>query len=344
MDKLEPTKDRRCGTTAGHRAHRDRNEVPCRICKDATNARHRQVYDPDKNRLWVSNYDARHKARPEVVEAKRLKVEAKQAAKVEKSRIHEEAKAQRAAQRLERIANSEAEATRQRVAKNKILKEERAKAKTIADAAKEEIKKATALKIAERKKNLERARLERQRPLLIKNFIKLMNKRVVELKRQEREAKQLLLINQHGTSPGDYDRCRKRNGVACALCKAAAAKYAREKFHSDPKYKEAEKRWKEANPHKVYKGHKDRALKNGGKHKYYTRQHIFDRDGYDCYLCNTPIDLTAPHTQGQPGWETYPHIEHVIPLSKGGDDVLENVKIAHAKCNIDKGTKFLSTV
>lgn len=159
--------------------------------------------------------------------------------------------------------------------------------------------------------------------------------------RKRRETNRIKLAHQHGTGPGDYDRCRKNNnGVACAPCKAGAAKYSREKFHSDPKYKEAEQRWRQANPHKVYRDHKDRALKNGGKHEYYTRQHIFDRDGYDCYICNTPVDLTAPHVQGQPGWETYPHIEHVKPLSKGGDDTLANVKIAHAVCNIRKGAQF----
>ena len=159
--------------------------------------------------------------------------------------------------------------------------------------------------------------------------------------RKIRETNRTKLAHQHGTGPGDYDRCRKNNnGVACDACKAAAAKYAREKFHSDPKYKKAEKRWRKANPHKVYRDSKDRAVKHGGKHKYYTRQHIFDRDGYDCYICNTPVDLAANHIQGHPGWELYPHIEHVKPLSKGGDDILENVKIAHAVCNIRKGAEF----
>ena len=155
-----------------------------------------------------------------------------------------------------------------------------------------------------------------------------------------RKKERARLESQHGTTAGDYTRCKKNYGSACEKCRAAAAKYAREKFHLDPKYKEAEKRWKKANPHKVYRNHKDRAVKHGGKHKYYTRQHIFDRDGHDCHLCGTPVDLTANHIVGQPGWELYPHIDHVQPISKGGDDILENVKIAHAKCNLDKGAQF----
>jgi len=180
------------------------------------------------------------------------------------------------------------------------------------------------------------AREERQRRALINRLIRAMKRYA---RAQERER----LANQHGVVIGDYTRCKKSNKVACDPCKAIAAQYVREKWASDPKYREAEKAYFKNNPHKRPPKSRDRARKMGAKRSYYTRQQIFDRDGYDCYLCNTPIDLTAPHVQGQPGWETYPHIEHVIPLALGGDDTLENVKIAHAKCNIDKGIAILAT-
>lgn len=35
---LPPTQDQRCGTRAGHKAHRDRKEIPCQRCRDAVNA------------------------------------------------------------------------------------------------------------------------------------------------------------------------------------------------------------------------------------------------------------------------------------------------------------------
>jgi len=179
------------------------------------------------------------------------------------------------------------------------------------------------------------AREERQRRILIKRLCRIMKR---YYKAQERE----LLNNQHGVAVGDYDRCRKNNGVACEPCKAIAAAYMRVK-HREPKYRAANKDWYKRNPHKRPPKNRDRIRSTGAKRSYYTRQQIFDRDGYDCYLCNTPVDLTATHVQGRPGWETYPHIEHVVPLSLGGDDTLSNVKIAHAKCNIDKGTRLLAT-
>ena len=175
-----------------------------------------------------------------------------------------------------------------------------------------------------------------ERKRLIKKLIKLMKRRATALRKEEAELRK----NQHGIKIGDYSRCKKLNGTACQPCKDIAAQYVRELWHNDPKYKEKEKQWYRDNPDKRH-NNKNRKRVKGGKHRAYTRNQIIKRDGTDCYLCKTPVDFTAPHVQGQPGWETYPHVEHVIPLSLGGDDTLDNVKLAHAKCNIDKGARLL---
>ena len=185
------------------------------------------------------------------------------------------------------------------------------------------------------KRALEEARSEAyQRRVLIRRFLRAA-------KKYARHQEKLRLENQHGVSVGDYYRCRKRNGIACEPCKAIVASYVSMKWKTDPKYKAKEKEWLKNNPDKKPNNSRDRARLRGVKTEYYTRKHIFDRDGYDCYLCNEPVDLSAPPVQGQPGWETYPHIEHVVPLSRGGTDTLDNVRIAHAKCNIDKGVRLL---
>ena len=59
--------------------------------------------------------------------------------------------------------------------------------------------------------------------------------------------------------------------------------------------------------------------------------------GTICHLCDRPIDMVATRKVGYYGWENGLHLDHVIPLSKGGLDTLENVKPAHARCNINKG-------
>jgi 5-methylcytosine-specific restriction endonuclease McrA len=188
--------------------------------------------------------------------------------------------------------------------------------------------------LAEERRAAKRALIEeRKRQILLKKLHVL-------LKRRLRAQTAAAMANQHGQSSGDYGRCKKNNGTACPTCRAYIAEYVRVKWHTDPKYKAREKEYLRQNPHKRHIN-KNRHRLKGGKRKAYTRNQIIKRDGTDCYLCNKPVDFTANHIQGQPGWELYPHIDHVIPLALGGDDTLENVKLAHAICNINKGARLL---
>jgi len=68
---------------------------------------------------------------------------------------------------------------------------------------------------------------------------------------------------------------------------------------------------------------------------------VFEAFGDVCYLCNEKIDIALPRQVGQPGWEMSFHPDHVIPLSRGGSDTLDNIKPAHAICNQRKGNKLI---
>jgi len=61
---------------------------------------------------------------------------------------------------------------------------------------------------------------------------------------------------------------------------------------------------------------------------------LIERDGNVCHLCNTAIDLSLARNS-----RFGATIDHVIPLSKGGLDVLDNLKLAHWICNIKKGNR-----
>ena len=84
-----------------------------------------------------------------------------------------------------------------------------------------------------------------------------------------------------------------------------------------------------------------RALKRGNGHEPYSVQEVLERYGEDCHLCGLPIDLKAPRSQatGIVGWELGLHVDHVIPLAKGGADMIGNVRPAHAICNLRKGDR-----
>jgi len=61
---------------------------------------------------------------------------------------------------------------------------------------------------------------------------------------------------------------------------------------------------------------------------------LIERDGNVCHLCDTEIDLSLARNS-----RFGATIDHVIPLSKGGLDVLDNLKLAHWICNIKKGNR-----
>jgi 5-methylcytosine-specific restriction endonuclease McrA len=73
----------------------------------------------------------------------------------------------------------------------------------------------------------------------------------------------------------------------------------------------------------------------------YTKEQITELYGTDCYLCLRPIDFEAPSKVGLEGWELSYHPDHVIPLSKGGLDVIENLRPTHGQCNIRKAATVL---
>jgi len=68
----------------------------------------------------------------------------------------------------------------------------------------------------------------------------------------------------------------------------------------------------------------------------YRFQDVLAKWGSDCHICGLAIDLEAPRQMSTPGWELGLHLDHVIPISKGGPDTLENVKPSHGMCNIKK--------
>jgi 5-methylcytosine-specific restriction endonuclease McrA len=61
---------------------------------------------------------------------------------------------------------------------------------------------------------------------------------------------------------------------------------------------------------------------------------VFARDGWRCHLCRRPIDrrLSGHDPMG-------PTIDHLVPLSAGGEHSYANVAAAHRRCNTRRGTR-----
>lgn len=92
---------------------------------------------------------------------------------------------------------------------------------------------------------------------------------------------------------------------------------------------EASRRYAKAHPEKVRAcNRKRRATLRGARHTYYDDLEIYERDEGICQICHEPI--------GEGAW----HIDHVIPISRGGPDIPGNVRIAHPWCNGSKGGRM----
>jgi len=57
------------------------------------------------------------------------------------------------------------------------------------------------------------------------------------------------------------------------------------------------------------------------------RATVLEQHGMHCWLCDKPIATKAEL-----------HLDHVHPRSQGGSDLAENLRPAHARCNVRRGT------
>ncbi len=99
----------------------------------------------------------------------------------------------------------------------------------------------------------------------------------------------------------------------CIQCKGHAKKLINQMFCSPACQK------------KYYKNYR----KQDYKSNRWNRKHLVNAKGNICAICKKPIVSMKDVT-----------IDHIIPLSKGGADTLENMQLAHSSCNREKGDTY----
>jgi 5-methylcytosine-specific restriction endonuclease McrA len=77
-----------------------------------------------------------------------------------------------------------------------------------------------------------------------------------------------------------------------------------------------------------------RALKLAATIEDFGYEEIFERDGWRCGICGERIDKTVVHPDRRSA-----SLDHVVPLSKGGEHSRANVQAAHLGCNSTKGNR-----
>lgn len=137
----------------------------------------------------------------------------------------------------------------------------------------------------------------------------------------------------------EYFGVHSQNGLK-SRCKACLRQETKDRMASftpevRKKIKDAERK---RNSHTYRQAsRKQRAIKKGVYHEDWTEKQLLETYGTDCYLCNLPIDFDAPRKGAGSSNSLWP--DHVIPLSKGGENTIRNVRPCHSRCNISKHDK-----
>jgi 5-methylcytosine-specific restriction endonuclease McrA len=105
------------------------------------------------------------------------------------------------------------------------------------------------------------------------------------------------------------------------------------RWHADPeRSRQAHHDWYMRNKHVAKEAwHRRRALKRANGYERVDLEALLAEHGMFCHICTTPIATRKDL-----------HFDHVIPLSKGGPHTAANLRPAHAKCNLSKGSKILT--
>lgn len=98
---------------------------------------------------------------------------------------------------------------------------------------------------------------------------------------------------------------------------------ARVKAHGEPNLDPVKKKDRQRRNNKAKRARKKNAFVETVDHKV-----VFERSEGICGICHMPVE------------ETDFHVDHIIPLSRGGEHSYVNVQAAHPFCNISKGNKI----
>lgn len=137
-----------------------------------------------------------------------------------------------------------------------------------------------------------------------------------------------------GTYAG-YRKHHNNKTKPCLECLIANREYSKIRYKRNGALRQANSRARNIDKVRQRERQKNRRRRATISFPYNELQ-VIATYGHRCYLCGKEIDLLATRKAGIPGWESGLHIDHFIPISKGGSDTLDNVRPTHALCNLKK--------
>ena len=142
-----------------------------------------------------------------------------------------------------------------------------------------------------------------------------------------------------GTYAG-YRKHHNQKTKPCIKCLVANREYSKIRYKNNGVLRQANSRARNIDKVRERERQKIRR-RRAALSKPYNELQVIATYGGKCYLCSLEIDFLATRKCGNEGWESGFHVDHLIPLSKGGEDTLENVRPTHAVCNLQKASSHV---
>jgi 5-methylcytosine-specific restriction endonuclease McrA len=94
------------------------------------------------------------------------------------------------------------------------------------------------------------------------------------------------------------------------------------------------KKWPSEAERYVAKKRRRRAMLRGAESEPYTMDQIAELTDFNCAICGTYVNMNLTGLD-----ENGPNLDHIVPLSRGGSGLKENIQLAHRRCNLRKGAR-----
>ena len=145
----------------------------------------------------------------------------------------------------------------------------------------------------------------------------------------------------------DFRRKASRPDGLSTQCKGCAGAYDNKRYaehktagtlyfqrHPEKSREQCRKYYQRNKEWFVARDRRKEATLKGARVETVSSVEVYLRDGWNCGLCGGVVlfHLTSPHPLS-------PSLDHVQPLSRGGDHSYANTQLAHLRCNISKGNR-----
>ena len=121
----------------------------------------------------------------------------------------------------------------------------------------------------------------------------------------------------------------------CQECGCSA--YFRQRYCSNKCQVKAHRKTEIYRSHRRASSRRRRARKRNAHNETVYLEVIAQRDKYKCHICRKHVKMNIDNTD-----KHSPTMDHLIPISLGGDHTYANIRLAHRTCNSTKGNRAVN--